>query len=208
MATHSNILAWKIPRTEEPGRLQSMKSQWIGHDWATNTHTHTHTFHCMSRPQLAYPFSFFHVLAIVNNAAVSMGAFIMQFWELAVCGFSVWSHAWVHSSIYLFIEQCVQSSLGQMGTQLCFLILMWPQLGAWTSPASVCFCTMGGGKDPPLWQCSRWKSAPRSCMPASFPSKLSGMPGEDQGPSLPIAQSLVTSRSDWPPRPRGQGLSK
>ena len=31
-ATHSNILAWKIPWTEEPGRLQSMGSQRIGHD--------------------------------------------------------------------------------------------------------------------------------------------------------------------------------
>ena len=35
MATHSSILAWKIPRTEEPGRLQSMGSQRVGHDWAT-----------------------------------------------------------------------------------------------------------------------------------------------------------------------------
>ena len=32
MATHSSILAWKIPWTEEPGRLQSMGSQRIGHD--------------------------------------------------------------------------------------------------------------------------------------------------------------------------------
>ena len=32
-ATHSSILAWKIPRTEEPGRLQSMGSQRVGHDW-------------------------------------------------------------------------------------------------------------------------------------------------------------------------------
>ena len=32
MATHSSILAWKIPRTEEPGRLQSMESQRVGHD--------------------------------------------------------------------------------------------------------------------------------------------------------------------------------
>ena len=35
MATHSSILAWKIPWTEEPGRLQSMGSQRVGHDWAT-----------------------------------------------------------------------------------------------------------------------------------------------------------------------------
>ena len=32
MATHSSILAWKIPRTEEPGRLQSMESQRVGHN--------------------------------------------------------------------------------------------------------------------------------------------------------------------------------
>ena len=34
MAAHSNILAWKIPWTKEPGRLQFMGSQKIGHDWA------------------------------------------------------------------------------------------------------------------------------------------------------------------------------
>ena len=32
MATHSSILAWRIPRTGEPGRLQSMGLQRIGHD--------------------------------------------------------------------------------------------------------------------------------------------------------------------------------
>ena len=43
---HSSILAWKVPWTEEPGGLQSMGSQRVGHDWAyahTHTHTHTHT---------------------------------------------------------------------------------------------------------------------------------------------------------------------
>ena len=32
MATHSSILAWKMPWTEEPGRLQSVGSQKVGHD--------------------------------------------------------------------------------------------------------------------------------------------------------------------------------
>ena len=32
MATHSSILAWRIPWTEEPGELQSMGSQRVGHD--------------------------------------------------------------------------------------------------------------------------------------------------------------------------------
>ena len=36
MATHSSILAWKIPWTEELGRLQSMGLQRVGHDWATS----------------------------------------------------------------------------------------------------------------------------------------------------------------------------
>ena len=36
MAIPSSTLAWKIPWTEEPGRLQSMGSQRVGHDWATS----------------------------------------------------------------------------------------------------------------------------------------------------------------------------
>ena len=36
MATHSSTLAWKIPWTEVPGRLQSMRSLRVGHDWATS----------------------------------------------------------------------------------------------------------------------------------------------------------------------------
>ena len=37
MATHSSILVWRTPWMEEPGGLQSMGSQRVGHDWATNT---------------------------------------------------------------------------------------------------------------------------------------------------------------------------
>ena len=48
MATHSGILAWEIPWTKEPGKLQSMASQRVGHNWATNT------------------------LAVVNKAAVNI----------------------------------------------------------------------------------------------------------------------------------------
>ena len=34
MATHSSILAWRIPRTEEPGGLQSIGLQRVGHNWS------------------------------------------------------------------------------------------------------------------------------------------------------------------------------
>jgi len=37
MATHSSIFAWRILWREEPGGLQSMGSQRVGHDWVTNT---------------------------------------------------------------------------------------------------------------------------------------------------------------------------
>ena len=37
MAIHSRTIAWKIPWTEEPGRLQSMGLQRVRHDWATST---------------------------------------------------------------------------------------------------------------------------------------------------------------------------
>ena len=41
MATYSSNLTWRIPWTEEPGRLLSMGSQRVGHDWVTNTFTFT-----------------------------------------------------------------------------------------------------------------------------------------------------------------------
>ena len=42
MATHSRILAWRFPWTEEPGRLQSMGSQRVRYDLMTE-HTYMHT---------------------------------------------------------------------------------------------------------------------------------------------------------------------
>ena len=39
MGSHSSILAWRIPWTEEPGGLQFISSQRVGHDWATFTHS-------------------------------------------------------------------------------------------------------------------------------------------------------------------------
>ena len=38
VATHSTILAWRVPQTEEPGGLQSIELQRVGHDWRDSTH--------------------------------------------------------------------------------------------------------------------------------------------------------------------------
>ena len=50
MATHSSIFVWRIPWTEEPGRLYSRRSQRVGHNWATNTswlNEHIRNYDCM-----------------------------------------------------------------------------------------------------------------------------------------------------------------
>ena len=44
MATHSSTLALKIPWTEEPGKLQSVGWQRVGHDWATSLHIRMHIY--------------------------------------------------------------------------------------------------------------------------------------------------------------------
>ena len=45
MEPHSSTLAWRIPWMEEPGRLWSMGSRRVGHDWATSLSLFTFTFH-------------------------------------------------------------------------------------------------------------------------------------------------------------------
>ena len=49
MATHSSTLAWKIPWMEEPGRLQSMGSRRVGHDWSDLAHLHIWGYWYLSR---------------------------------------------------------------------------------------------------------------------------------------------------------------
>ena len=44
VATHSNILAWRIPWTEEPGKLQSIGLQRVGHDWSNLARMHSFYF--------------------------------------------------------------------------------------------------------------------------------------------------------------------
>ena len=48
-APHSSTLAWKIPWTEGPGRLQSMGSRRVGHDWALSDFAFTFHFHALEK---------------------------------------------------------------------------------------------------------------------------------------------------------------
>jgi len=53
MATHSSILAWRMPWTEEPDRLQSMGSQGVRHEWMYEIHTHMY-ISCEGREETTF----------------------------------------------------------------------------------------------------------------------------------------------------------
>ena len=74
MATHSSILDWEIPWTEEPGRLPSMGSQRAGHDWARIPWTITHAWPLLS----TYPLNHHTYLASVWCSVISMGFIYSQ----------------------------------------------------------------------------------------------------------------------------------
>ena len=66
MATHSSVLAWKIPWTEERDRLQFMGSQRVGYDWATSLRfSFIRTLYRCLENMLQSPFSLFLTLALV-----------------------------------------------------------------------------------------------------------------------------------------------
>ena len=96
MATHSSILAWEIPQTEEPGGLQLMRSQRVRHIWAHSTHRHTH-------------FLYSNTLLLVNKGDKYAHEFIM----------SILSQHWRADivSIFLDVVECLDVSI--ICDQLC-----------------------------------------------------------------------------------------
>ena len=75
MATHSSILAWEIPRTEEPGGLQSMGLQRVGHNWA-------HTY----MPIFTWIFvmsCFFYLRCLCFHIAVKPLCFLTQAFKIS-----------------------------------------------------------------------------------------------------------------------------
>ena len=59
MATHTSTLAWRIPWTEEQDRLQSMESQRVGQDCATNFHFHKASTSSFNTIPIKLPMTFF-----------------------------------------------------------------------------------------------------------------------------------------------------
>ena len=73
MASHSSILAWRIPWTEEPGGLQSMGSQRVGYDWVAKQSTTIESLEC--QPHQWQSCWFEHYISL-NTVLV-----LVMFWE-------------------------------------------------------------------------------------------------------------------------------
>ena len=85
MATLSNILAWRIIWSEEPGGLQSMRSHRAGHDWSdlTHTHTHTHTYTHTHTPVYCLLVSFILSLFLLYTFfSINLMYFVILFYVL------------------------------------------------------------------------------------------------------------------------------
>ena len=100
IATHSRVLVWRIPWTEELGRLESKVSRKVGHNWVTkcvHTHTHTHT---------QFP----------NSLYLSITTYLCSIELTCVCvkGMSVlpFSACKIHAQVVMFINVSLSTGFG------------------------------------------------------------------------------------------------
>ena len=84
---HSSTLAWKIPWTEEPGRLLSMGSQRVRHDWVTSLPFFLWLFIQSPSLLVCSNFLFLHDSFLVDYMFLSIYQFLLDFpicWRIAV----------------------------------------------------------------------------------------------------------------------------
>ena len=102
MATHSSIHAWRVPWTEEPGRLQPMGSHRVGHDWSNLACTHIHL-----------KYIFINIIALhgrVHNVYYNIIERNIICKVLNSC---------IHIRLYTYMHACVHAKLLQSCPTLC-----------------------------------------------------------------------------------------
>ena len=93
MATYSSLLAWETPWTEEPGRLQSMGPQRVGHNWA-HTHSHTHVHNSVQRSPVSSSriLSSSQTLYTLSSHSPFSTLFPSSLWQPFLCFLPLWVH--------------------------------------------------------------------------------------------------------------------
>ena len=102
MATHSRILAWKNPWTEEPGRLQSMGLLIVGHDWATDwAYTQLYWTTCPSLLKYIYTYVYMYTYVHILKLYVCMYSCVH------ICVYTQCIYIYAHTYIYAYIYICI-----------------------------------------------------------------------------------------------------
>ena len=81
MATHSSILAWRIPWTKEPGGLQYIGSQRVRHDWATNTFTNIHIYMYIYVYMYVYIYTYIYIYVYIYFAFHKNNKSVVLAWQ-------------------------------------------------------------------------------------------------------------------------------
>ena len=98
MATyHSSINAWRIPGTEEPGRLQSMGSQRVGHDWAAK-HTPCYIYTHYNRIKKESKLINQHINMLIPCAYWALKMWLVQAEMCSKCQFRVFTRCTLNLS--------------------------------------------------------------------------------------------------------------
>jgi len=91
MATYSSTLAWRIPWTEKPGRLQSMGSQRVGHDWVTSLH---------------------FVLSWLLQLCSRVWSVMLPVVFFPKIALAIWVHLWFHTIFKIICSSSVKNAMG------------------------------------------------------------------------------------------------
>ena len=84
MATHSSVLAWKIPGTEEPGVLPSMGSHRVGHELEQQQQQSVLRFHYVFFYALLHCFGYYHFLVGFEIRRYESSSFVLLFFRIVL----------------------------------------------------------------------------------------------------------------------------
>ena len=90
MAIHSRTIAWKISWTEEPGRLQSMGSQRVGHDWVTSLHLYIKTKYVGGKTKVKNDSFVIYTISNSEEVWVTIGHWYSASWRVVIFVKYIW----------------------------------------------------------------------------------------------------------------------